>query len=589
MDFINVQEYFNRAQEISHQIDREPGALQELLHLIECYKNGVQQNTWMEEFFKGEYAFHTGYYERALKHYLEAKGCEKYEFYCYRASAFVARGQNCHDKALGFVKKALEICPEEHFSQKLFSELLSQPETVLKIEEKVIAPIGVDKSAENPVHSIARSTIQKLRIDIGKQGEESISPFLAKSAEEDLFAKAVINKFSLPGVRTSLQGNEGFKAVAQMSKEVNNGDQAFRTLQIKRASEYVCEWKTRSPPIDNSLYVFQGWSDCFTTPQCGSNIALNETNLSLLYEGAHKSSGGFFIRWHGKGIVINPGRDFFLHFHRAGLHVKDIDFVVAVNEETDTYVDIKKIYDLIYHFNQSEGAEWHLVHYYLHSKIYQKLSSTLKPHSKQERHAVHKLELFFDSPEGEKIDLMEGVRLHYFPTPISFNHSDKVTSPFGMRLELKGKERSKSLTLGYVSQANQAPFIHHHLGQCDLLLVGLGENHHLFPPHDNSFISRCNAINAMISEFAPKLVLLTEFDGLEGDNRLEMTMRLREDSLKGVGSTIVPADIGLFVDLETMQIRCASTGEQIDAERIHIVRSAGIFSRLNYFAPICLV
>ena len=84
----------------------------------------------------------------------------------------------------------------------------------------------------------------------------------------------------------------------------------------------------------------------------------------------------------------------------------------------------------------------------------------------------------------------------------------------------------------------------------------------------------------------PKLLLCSEFGGREGDIRLEvvrklkndlyqnffrrMTMKLIRIYLRGscIQPAILPADVGLYIDLKTLKIRCSETGTLIDPFRI---------------------
>ena len=119
------------------------------------------------------------------------------------------------------------------------------------------------------------------------------------------------------------------------------------------------------------------------------------------------------MRWKGMGVAINPGRDFLSQFHAQGLHIRDIDAVIVTSDRPDSYEDVPEIYALNYQTNKL-SQELKIIHYYLHQHAFQALSGVLKPHFKQERHNLHSLELFLDSPELEKIELSREIQLHYF-------------------------------------------------------------------------------------------------------------------------------------------------------------------------------
>jgi len=125
MDAQMFKNYLIHVQKLSSQLEDNPGAHQELLHYIEISKDSLGLDPSYAEFFKGEYAYYSGNYERALKHYLEAKGVDMFEFYCYRASAQISKANGHLDKAVTFAKNALGLIPDD-YSTLAFLGNLSQ-------------------------------------------------------------------------------------------------------------------------------------------------------------------------------------------------------------------------------------------------------------------------------------------------------------------------------------------------------------------------------------------------------------------------------------------------------------------------------
>ena len=562
MSSVINEEYLKQAHFLSCLIDMEPEALKKLLVLINLDEENTVQNREDNEFFKAEHAFYSGQYEISLKHYLEAKNVSHFEFFCYRATAYILKGQAAFDKALEFVNRALAINPDDYMTIKLFRELLIQ----LDRHEEANGVLG---RLEN-LSIIAREN----------------SPLPSATPDTYNTPKQVSTPVTNPLTTTSKADHLPF---ANLQNE-------NRPLSIKNhlLTHYLTKWKNRKPIPDNCLYAFQGWQESGNQSIKSAEEAPEDFMLSMLYSGSHHSSGGFYLRWQGRGIAINPGKNFMVNFHQAGLNINDIDFVIVTNGNPNDYVDVQKIYNLTHQINQKVEGNVHLINYYISQQVYQELSNILKPHTKQEQHTVHKLELFADSPEGEHLNLSHNIKLHYFAVD-KLNMDDFSTSPLGISLELIPTERlninedhtlsSASLNIGFIPNLSQSFLTHHQLRKCELLITRIHST-----VEDNVRIfteSQQNAIRSFVEKCHCRLILCTEFDAYEGDLRLEIARKMREESLLKTSSTILPIEIGLFVDLATLRIKCDFTHTLVDPSNIRVVHSSGPFSQLEYISPMC--
>jgi len=61
--------------------------------------------------------------------------------------------------------------------------------------------------------------------------------------------------------------------------------------------------------------------------------------------------GGYFLKWRGKGIAIDPGFDFIQNLASAKLNIGNIDAVVLTHGHNDHYIDLDPILSLLYEFN----------------------------------------------------------------------------------------------------------------------------------------------------------------------------------------------------------------------------------------------
>ena len=298
------------------------------------------------------------------------------------------------------------------------------------------------------------------------------------------------------------------------------------------------------------------------------------------------------------------------NFHKQGLHIKDIDFVIVTRDNPDAYADVKEIYELNVQLNKV-ASELQIIHYYLNQKAYQELSPTLKPHYKQERNAIHRLELFVDSPDVEKLDLDNGIALCYFPVASHeafYHNQDKerrgatAHSCLGIRLELKTNQDKPPgasierpiLRLGYVSGTSWSPLLSHHLGNCDLLITGIGN----INANDYNKVKYCDeglgflGTFSLLEEIAPKLLLCCEFNGREGDVRVEAIKKMRQEYSKSTRPSrtipvVLPGDDGLLVDLKNLQVRCSINNAFVDPAHVRVVKTVDSFGGLQYLSPEC--
>lgn len=433
------------------------------------------------------------------------------------------------------------------------------------------------------------------------EGSEELTTRLydLKDKEQTAFYPTASSPYAVSSIETKEMPKTNF-----LEKQI----ESFQSIQNGVLAKYLAKYNSRKTVKDHFFCLFAGWNHSVENET--SIFDANETEIPqfLLSEKARQSSRGFYIRWNNQGIVINPGKSFLRKFHKQGLHIKDIDYVIVTQSTPEAYQDIKSMYDLNYQLNKS-NSELHIIHYYLNQKAYQELSRTLKPNFKQERNTIHCLEIFQDSPDVEKLDLGEGITLNYFLTYSqesflrALSEKDPYASPssssLGLRFDLRTTATSQGRTttrLGYVTGTSWSPLLAHHLGNCDVLVAGFGHtsaNDYQKISHNEDSLGFYGSYSLM-EEIQPRLFLCTEFSGKEGDLRIETTKKMREDFAQQHANartmpTILPGDNGLYLDLKTLQIQCTVSHTMVDIAHVRVAKSAESFGRLHYLAPSCLL
>ncbi len=558
----------------------------------------IDQQSWATDnppfshFLKGERSFYSGDYELAIEHYLDAKEIPDIQFYCYRATILLLNSLGDVAQARELSNIAFQIKPAD---PSIFAILAKIQADNVNAENKqnFVPNVPSTESAMNNSSNIFSAIIN---------AEATNSDLLKErlyGSNEDV--NLTIDQQNALNELRKLAGadikNETYKPwiseEQSTSSPLEESIQRFRKKHAEQIQEYLNQTKNRITLPDHHLYILNGWKFEQQFYKPFSEIS----NPTLLTEASRKSLGGHYIRWNGKGIVINPGPGFINIFHEQGLCVSDIDFVIVTSHHPDAYADVKNISELNSQLNKT-SSELQIIHYYLHHKVRQELAGLLKPSFKQARHTIHNLEMFLDSPDVEEIELSEGISLNYFQCTTSDNFGSKThdshhagDSSLGIRLELT--DHSKNVRIGYLSKMGWSPLIAHHLSHCDLLIVGFGNTN----PRDYSKLGYTEnhlgyyGCYSLFEEVTPKLMLLTEFGGREGDIRLDIIKKMRQEFLAlnkkqfKFTPVVLPADIGLLLDLHLLQIKCSMSDENVPVEALRVVSSSEDFGRLNYVSP----
>lgn len=630
--------YFRKAQDLAIKAHHDIKAREDLLRLIEQEKENAHENLTFERFLQGEHAFFSRKYPHALKCYLRAQAAPYFKLFCYRTSAFVSKGKGEIGKALNFAKQALNIYPYDYVTLAIYEELLT-----LENQEEEASNIRQRLQTLEAQHTSTKISEIENRLEEEVQTEEQLifaepldghaikevimpipcdfltSPKSAPSSNTEALTQRLYSTTAPDDVHLSKFNPIAFEELKRLSevhqpkidsailahplsdssthsdpkKALEDSIQKFSAKYHENITQYLETHKKQSTCQNNCLYLLHG------------RPSGNSDTQSLLLEKNRRTTGGYYLRWNNKGIVINPGSNFLTHFHHQGLHIRDIDAIIVTSSQQEMYVDIKDIYELNYQINKVGTAAPHIIHYYLNPLAHQTLSTILKPNFKQERNTIHRLETFQDSPDAEKIDIAENIVLHYFPSmqtkqqTLRNGKEDRVSQPshLGMRLDLHTRisaHEKKTTSLGYVSGISWSPLLAHSLGACDILIAGFGST------NSNDFNKlRYNedclgyfGCYSLLEEVHPQLFVCSEFNGSEGDIRLDIVKLMRHEYGKAYPNMqkkpiVLPADSNLFIQLNTLNVFCSLTKESVPADNIRVAKSSVNFGALQFLSPSC--
>ncbi len=581
------------------------------LKLIEEFLILQRENPSYENFLKGEKAFYAGQYEQALKYYLKAHELPDFHFFCYRASAYVSHKMGNTPKALFFAKKALRLQPEDNATQQIYKSLLTQ-----NGEKTGSSDIYMEKTQPSGFDRLTSPW---------EPNQDQFDP-LANIPQADATAEYEAWQDTCCNEQKPCQENSIFETSNSWKKEehphssaapkydtpkydapnrdhsIEDRIQRFQNSQRDWVIEYREKARKNRVLQEDFLVILNGWD---TPSSLSDRYSSYETALPKLleFQQLKKTTGGFYLRWANKGIAVNPGKGFLEKLHKQSLSLYDIDYVIVTKENPECYTDLQAIYSLNYQLNQGE-ADLHIINYYLNQKAHQNTARFLKPNFKQERNTIHCLDLFQDSPDVEKTSINEDINLYYFPAWSKglkeTGKSDPYSASYGICFELKtqkaGRHNQEAIRIGYVSGAPWSPLLASRLGKCDLLLAGIEQtaSQDWSKQQYNADTLGYYGSYTLLEEITPKFLVCMEFNGNEGDNRVEIIRKMRREyaqnsAKQGYNSVILPGDTGLYINLDNFKVRCSFSNTYIEPQNVRIVKMRDAFSCLQYVSPNCLI
>jgi tetratricopeptide (TPR) repeat protein/ribonuclease BN (tRNA processing enzyme) len=327
---------------------------------------------------------------------------------------------------------------------------------------------------------------------------------------------------------------------------------------------------------DNTLSILRGWSSAVT-----------------LLEGSERRwrGGGYFLKWRGCGIVIDPGFDFLRNFHDAGYHGREIRAVIVSHNHPDHNSDLKDIDDLRY-------------------ELYKRLAGKKAPGSEpyvllwdQDTHGATKFLIEAPKHHHEPIVLATGfpqpihlgkhtAKLPVRITPFKVNHGNDVLHAMGMVVELLDKNGKPALRISYTADTVYFDELPGHLANCDILIAHISQPSieelrdasKLKDVHFGHLGYRGTA--RLLKECQPKLALIGEFWAGFTDLRIGLVKGLRQCS--GC-EHVLPAGLAMHIKLPSLEIECTECGAATPFAETRVAPPTDNFGALSYLCPKCLL
>jgi hypothetical protein len=363
----------------------------------------------------------------------------------------------------------------------------------------------------------------------------------------------------------------------QSVEAINRQRRHFSAMRTANLSRYL--ERERSPCATPRLVVLNGWSD---TSRPSPSDPLHPQLLHHLLKENNESivrCGGYWVQLGGLGIVINPGRWFLERFHRAGLHIWDIDHVIITDGNETASFDLERLWTFNREIN-SLLKEWqlspHVISYWLHPSAFERCAPAMRPLFRQERATVHRLETFHDISAFETIELNDKIAFDYSSTA----PASDILSPLMIRL--RPVQENSHASLGFLSQAPWQEAQNAFLSSCQTVILGIGETsfEEIASLSPNTTSLGYSGVVKILDNETTRLAIIAEQGFSEGDIRIESLKRLREELC--LPTTVIPAEEGATIYLESLHMTAHGLDTPTPIHSVKTMRSEGSFSRLTF-------
>ena len=357
---------------------------------------------------------------------------------------------------------------------------------------------------------------------------------------------------------------------------------------------------TRTKLFKNSLVVLKGTSS--STPSV----------LNAAFDTQEYHGGGFFISWDGFGIVVDPGYHFLTNLHDAGLDVNDIDAVVITHEHIDHNIDMRLLDDLLYNQRRfGDGAK--KIRWYVDAATY-KMMEVLRSYDSGFKEKSCDIFKMTPAPGNEEFDTGKylnwgensSIRMKVFKTTHCYKEvetEDKKKKKeffdhsFGIELFLsEGKQPDKKTErkIFYSSDAKYTPELTEYVINSDIVIANISSVYKtdiLRMEEKDSHLGYlgCYELLKATRGNAPRFFLVSEFWNGITDIRFDICKYLKEQIERNEGikdCRILPAEIGMEIDIKNLRIKCDSCGRFVD--EFITVRQHVNNGKISIFCSACI-
>ena len=341
---------------------------------------------------------------------------------------------------------------------------------------------------------------------------------------------------------------------------------AMKAALLKRETRYE-EYLKRRPddPQPDDLTILRGWS---------SSVTLLEGGQNCQWRG-----GGYFLKWRGHGLAIDPGFDFLDNFHDAGFHGTEISAVVVSHNHPDHNYDLGSLDDLCYELYRKAPNPAKTLF-----ALDEDTAKAFPDNAPAHRGSVRKLTRadFEDQQWRGGARMKLPFTIEHFPV----SHGTDVLHAVGLRIRLHAEKAGEpDVVIGYTGDGEFTDDLVKQLKGVDLLLAHVSQPdvaEFNDPSHLKKVHLGYNGLIRLVRETKPRLTLVGEFWAGLADLRLDLIAGIR---LRSGVPAVLPACLGLRLRLQDFTVRCTRSGKQVPASAVKVAPPLREFGELGYLSP----
>ncbi len=549
---------------------------------IEAYEKALADSPRGEVWWSMGWAFHRkGDYDRATAAYTKALEDPHFdrsgEFWGTVGLAFADKGD--YDKALEAYGKALAY-PDFDARGLVWNDLGRVHHRKGAYRKAIKAYKEALKDPKNPAPTWSIIGMARAYIESGDKAKARgmLQELLEKGHDETVVAnaKSILALVDSELEKKALSSEDAalLEPAPATAKETPE-DRILAKMRTAHGTKYDKYLEKKGSDRDNVLTILRGWS---------SSVTLLEGSRGLW------RGGGYFLKWRGKGIVIDPGFDFLRNFHDAGYHGREISAVLVSHNHSDHNGDLRAIDDLCYEMYKRRTMDPHcgIDPYVLLWDEDTRDAVRFSAPEPQHQHRPIIFEVGRCTPHNPCSTIPQPHGLPFSVEYFRVAHDPALEGTVGFTLLLH-QDDGTSFRLGYTGDTKYTNELSERLKGCDLLVAHISEpgDKEMSDPGDKKTGHLgYRGLADLIRNCKPRATIVSEFWAGRADFRIDLVKGIREITRN---PQILPASIGMHVLLPGMEVECTSCREKIAFGDVRVASPPNQYGNLGYLCPRCVL
>lgn len=370
-------------------------------------------------------------------------------------------------------------------------------------------------------------------------------------------------------------------------ENVVNGNNKERALPVQLENYFLLP--TQMHYYQSGLAVSKERRQLNNTLLCLKGFSSSTPTIHSATFSSDCVGGGLYINYQGMGIVIDPGIGFVNSMHKHGIFITDVDLVIITHDHLDHNADAAVISSLLYDYNRYSMKK---------NKIVQEIFEI-------QRENAHEITWIIDGDSCSKLSkqIEKSIQLKkYLGRPkqifsknrnlklsaIKTEHIKDNSETYGIKILMEFDEGT--FVLGYTSDTGYFPELSDFFADVDLLIFNISDIYKkdVKGIKDKHSHLGYNGSVKLLRQISPKMAIASEFCCTNGDFRVNIIKSLNKEKLISKDCEIFPGEIGLNVELPTLQVECSICKRKVSYKNINIVGPKKEFGKIEYICRNCL-